>query len=149
SKPSYPEISYASAADARCRMDDIVFRFLLEKVGLGGEVGKEKDQLAAALELPQTVWAARVDVGVGKTQITIKVLADYIRRSRKGPIIYAVDRHRLGKKIEERFTAHGIDARVFRGRRADDPENPGERMCLNEPAVHLAMSYHANISETC
>jgi putative DNA primase/helicase len=67
----------------------------------------------------------------------------------EGAVIYAVPRHKLGRKIEEQFTAHGSSARVFRGRKADDPENAGTSMCLNLPAVELALSCHANVTETC
>ena len=54
------------------------------------------------------------------------------RGGRSGPAacVYTVDRHRLGDKIEERLAAVGVHAKVFRGRGADDPDNPGQAMCL-------------------
>jgi putative DNA primase/helicase len=66
-----------------------------------------------------------------------------------GPIIYAVPRHKLGREIEAQFADHGIDARVFRGRGATDPEYPEKKMCLNPTAVELAMKCHADIPTTC
>jgi hypothetical protein len=38
---------------------------------------------------------------------------------------------------------------VFRGRGAIDPENPKKKMCLNLPAVELAMKCHEDIPTTC
>jgi hypothetical protein len=42
-----------------------------------------------------------------------------------------------------------VTARVFRSRPADDPENPGEKMCLNLDAVELAIEIYADVSKTC
>ena len=66
-----------------------------------------------------------------------------------GPVIYAVPRHKLGEKIERQFAEHGVKAKVFRGRGADDPEIPEQKMCQNLAAVELAQRCHENISETC
>jgi putative DNA primase/helicase len=96
-----------------------------------------------------TEWAIRVPTGVGKTKITVEEIFEWVRGVKVGPVIYAVPRHKLGRKIEEQFTRHGLNARVFRGRKADDPENPGTPMCLNLSAVELAMKCHANIAEAC
>ena len=96
------------------------------------------------------VKAARVATGVGKTQIMIKQLAEHIHAGKIGPVIYAVPRHKLGAKIRQQFLDHDIDARIFRGRNADDPDfNPGQQMCLNLPAVELALRCHADVSKTC
>ena len=95
------------------------------------------------------VWAMDVPTGVGKTQITIEELAKKIRTGAEGPVIYAVPRHKLGHKIEQQFAAHGINAKIFRGRGAIDPENPDKQMCLNPTAVELAMKCHADITATC
>jgi hypothetical protein len=99
---------------------------------------------------PPTERAIRIPTGVGKTRITVEEVVEWIRDVKaEGAVIYAVPRHKLGRKIEEQFTAHGSSARVFRGRKADDPENAGTSMCLNLPAVELALSCHANVTETC
>jgi hypothetical protein len=100
----------------------------------------------------------QVTTGVGKTRITIAELAVWIREvtsgpliymDRVGPVVYAVPRHKLGEKIRKQFIEHGVDARIFRGRTAEDPENPGKAMCLNLDAVELARKCHADVSETC
>ena len=96
------------------------------------------------------VWAVNVPTGIGKTQITIEELAGTIHTGLDdGPIIYAVPRHKLGQKIEQQFAARDINAKIFRGRNADDPQNPGKQMCLNPTAVELAMKCHADITTTC
>jgi len=145
---TYPEPSYASAAAARERMREIVFRFLLE------DVAKQNDpwwrHITKRLGEPPVVKAARIEVAVGKTQIVIEALSAWIHRHQpQRPFIYATDRHKLNREIERRFAEQNIDARVFRGRMADDPNNPGELMCLNVAAVELAMSYHGHIATTC
>ena len=145
---TYPEPSYASAAAARERMREIVRWFLLE------DVAKQNDpwwrHITKRLGEPPVVKAARIEVAVGKTEITIEELSAWIhRKAAQRPFIYAADRHKLNEKIEQRFAAQGIDARIFRGRMAEDPENFGELMCRNVPAVELAMSYGAAITETC
>jgi Bifunctional DNA primase/polymerase, N-terminal/Primase C terminal 2 (PriCT-2) len=95
------------------------------------------------------VWAIPIPTGVGKTQITIAQLAAWLRTVKiKGPIIYAVPRHKLGDKIEEQFTQHGINARVFRGREAIDPSDE-TTMCLNLDAVELAKRARADIAKSC
>jgi hypothetical protein len=99
---------------------------------------------------PPIVKAARIATGVGKTQRMITQLAKHIHAGKIGPVIYAVPRHKLGAKIRQQFLDHGIDARIFRGRNADDPDfNLGKPMCLNLPAVELALRCHADVSKTC
>jgi len=96
------------------------------------------------------VKAARIATGIGKTQIAIKQLAEKIHAGKIGLVVYAVPRHRLGAKIRQQFLDYGIDARIFRGRNAEDFDfNPGKPMCLNLPAVELALRCHADVSKTC
>jgi len=101
---------------------------------------------------PPIAHAVRIDVGVGKTRITIEELAISLKnRTTKpaGPFIYATPRHNLNERIEQQFAEHGINARIYRGREADDPQRPGRAMCVNLPAVRLAQSCHADIAQTC
>jgi Bifunctional DNA primase/polymerase, N-terminal/Primase C terminal 2 (PriCT-2) len=163
-RATYPQQDTVSSSAARERMHEIMFQFLLEDVFPHID-SKQDPQLTQEYrsELPQVVKAVRADVGTGKTKIVIEELADGIKyrkrkqRSLPGPIIYAVDRHRLSKRIEEQFAEHGIDARIFYGRMHIDPvhRDPSKRddeqvlMCRNVEAVTMAMSYHASISSTC
>ena len=93
----------------------------------------------------------RVDTGIGKTEAAI--VSHAARRLRGAVaargIVYTVDRHLLGSKIDERITALGTRARMFRGRGAADPNNPGQKMCLRPRRVALAMKTHADINKTC
>jgi putative DNA primase/helicase len=101
---------------------------------------------------PPITHAACIDVGIGKTEITIKELARWLKnRTSKpdGPFIYATPRHNLNERIEQQFAAQGINARIYRGREADDPQRPGQAMCVNLPAVRLAKNCHADIATTC
>jgi putative DNA primase/helicase len=125
-------------------MREIVFWFLLEHVApFWGKMAKLLDQ--------QVVQAACIEVAVGKTQIAIEELSRWIHKHQPTrSIVYATDRHKLNERVKQRFIAQGIDALIFRGRLAKDPESSdGELMCLNEPAVRLAMSYQGNITKTC
>ena len=63
----------------------------------------------------------RIDTGVGKTRIVVKEIA----KSGKHGVVYAIPTHKLGNEIERQFAEHGVIARVFRGRAADDPEKAG------------------------
>jgi hypothetical protein len=97
------------------------------------------------IESAPMAWAMRIDTGVGKTRIVVEEIAI----SGKKGVVYAVPTHKLGSEVERQFAELGVTARVFRGRTAEDPENPGEKMCLNLDAVELAMEIHADVSKTC
>jgi Bifunctional DNA primase/polymerase, N-terminal/Primase C terminal 2 (PriCT-2) len=95
------------------------------------------------------IRAARIDVAGGKTTITIEELTDWMRSTGKRPVIYAVPRHDLSEEIVKLFARHGITAAIFRGRNADDPDNPGQQMCQNPAAVEVAMQCHADVYHSC
>jgi len=101
------------------------------------------------MPLPPIAHAARVDTGVGKTQIAIEELSAWLKNGPREPAIYATPRHNLNKPIEQQFIPYGINARIFRGRGADDPLHPGQAMCLNLPAVRLAEKCHADVASSC
>jgi hypothetical protein len=46
-----------------------------------------------------------------------------------GRLGIAVQRLQLGERLVEQLRARRIDARLFRGRNAPDPDNPGKLMC--------------------
>src|SRR5262249_22787999 len=102
--------------------------------------------------LPPIAHAVCIDVGVGKTKITIEELARWLKNRTTKPdesFVYATPRHNLNERIERQFADHGINARIYRGREADDPQRPGQAMCVNLPAVRLAQSCLAEIGPTC
>ena len=90
------------------------------------------------------VHAMQVSTGSGKTQKVIKKIA----RTRK-KILYTVPRLELADRIEQQFRALGVSVAVFRGRDADDPNHPGEKMCLDPEAVEVALKAHLDVSRTC
>jgi len=82
------------------------------------------------------VQAISVDVGLGKT----RTWRERVAPAPVGgafPCILAVPRHRLGDEIVHDLAETGITARVFRGREAADPEQPGENMCRELARVTL------------
>ena len=148
--PTY-DIEFHDVDDARRRMQKLARDFLLDVASPDpNPFIKYVAFLVARGVMSPTVQAVAIDVGVGKTQIVILVIAAWLPAVEiKGPVMYAVPRHKLGDKIEEQFAPRGIDARIFRGREADDPEKPGEKMCLNLEQVELAKRARADISRSC
>lgn len=100
------------------------------------------------------VHAIRVATGVGKTRIAARLIAETVLgRKAEGrpmrPFLYAVPTHRLGEDIAGLFRQHGISARVFRGRAAQDPGRPGRTMCDDMEAVKVALDLGAPVSTSC
>jgi putative DNA primase/helicase len=148
-KPAPPTYTIAAdpAAEARDKMREVVRNFLRA-------VDQPALQYLGNAPLPPIAHAACIDVGVGKTRITIEELAIWLKQKpRSGPVIYATPRHKLNEAIEERFAKQGITARICRGREAEDPQRdllqPDKKMCLNLAAVELAKKCHAEIGPTC
>src|SRR5262249_20211921 len=144
--------SYAIAADpvgaARDKMREVVRDFLR---AVDNPVPWQN---FSNIPPPPIAHAACIDVGVGKTRITIEELAIWLKqKQRSGSVIYATPRHKLNEAIEGRFAKQGINARIFRGREAEDPQRdllePDKKMCLNLAAVELAKKVRAEIGPTC
>jgi putative DNA primase/helicase len=138
--------TYAIAADpadeARAKTRAVVRNFLKA-------VDQPVVKYLGNMPLPPIAHGARIDVGVGKTQITIEELAAWLKQGARKPIVYATPRHNLNMPIWERFADHSINARIYRGRGADDPLHLGQTMCVNLAAVRLAESVHADVASTC
>jgi putative DNA primase/helicase len=82
------------------------------------------------------VFAVQADTGTGKTRQWCKTVAAPLVAAGQHPVL-AVPRHRLGDEIVSLLTETGSTARVYRGRNADDPEAPGEKMCRELERVAL------------
>lgn len=142
--PTYADTAGPIAA-ARQAVTDAVRKFIDAAVA---------HNLTGDEEAEPPVHALAVTTGVGKTFATAKALAEYIKtrtgnlRKRRA-ILYAVPTHRLGDEIERQFAAHGVTARVFRGRQAEDPNRPGETMCDDLEAVDIALSLGEQIERSC
>ena len=138
--PTYP-IATATPDEGRDKMREVV-RDFLRAVDL-----PNLWQNFSNIPPPPFAHAARIDVGGGKTQITIEELARWLKNGTR--VIYATPRHKLNERIEQQFAAHGITARIYRGRGADDPLQPKQIMCLFRTATQLAESCHAEVGPTC
>jgi hypothetical protein len=141
--PTYPAAAFSDLDSARREVQRIAHEFLSldEQPKNAFELAAE----AAGIELTPPVWAMKVDTGVGKTRIVVGEIA----KSGKRGIMYGVPTHKLGSDIERQFSDHGVVARVFRGRSADDPEKAGAKMCLNLAAVEIALKCQADVARTC
>jgi len=93
-----------------------------------------------------------VDVGTGKSRITRDRIAAFGRRQRQAGqphrVLWLVPTIKLGGEAEQHFA--GMDdvvVALHRGREQPDPETPGSEMCLDLPAVRLAVGAGENVDE--
>ena len=123
-EPTYPA-PLGSVAEARAVLD-ATMRGIVDQVRAyrAGLAGLQEDEEPP----PPPAWAINVDVGLGKTRAFREIVAPELVRDGLS-VVLAVPRHRLGDEIVCDFAADGITARVYRGRDADDPDAPGEKMC--------------------
>ena len=124
--PTYA-IAADEASDGRDKMHESVCEFLMET--------EMPDPFPNYSNHPQPpiAHAVCIDVGVGKTKIVIEELAHWLKQKQhSGPVIYATPRHNLNERIEQQFAAYSINARIYRGREADDPLRPEQAMCVND-----------------
>ncbi len=109
----------------------------------------------AAITLAPSTWVhtLQASTGIGKTQIAARQIADYVKAARargeRRSFVYPVPTHRLGDEIADKFRRFGMAARVYRGRDAEDPTRPGEKMCGNMAAVNDALAVGADVSKSC
>jgi hypothetical protein len=176
--PTYPALNSVLVEEARKKFDRIFDAYLVAAEAWNGayarddEQGDEQsnddpfedfaeDDVEAPKAPPPPVHAARVSTGVGKTQRAAARLARHIREcgSMAGlSWLYLVPRHELGEHIAEQFREHGLSARVYRGRRADDPNILGNmerpkaertKMCLDLESVRRAETCGKDITKAC
>jgi hypothetical protein len=93
------------------------------------------------------VVAVLVDVGLGKTRSWCERVAVPLAKSHADAVL-AVPRHRLGDEVVGDLAALGLTSRVYRGREADDPDAPGEKMCRDLARVGLITDALGNVT-TC
>ena len=95
---------------------------------------------------------AKIDVGIGKTEIAIQLITDAAARGEQ--IVFLVPTHKLGTelmgRIEGEATRQGVDVMVdtWRGREAARPDCPSERMCAELPTVKAAQAAKLNVPES-
>jgi putative DNA primase/helicase len=103
------------------------------------------------------IGCAAIGVGVGKTEAMIRIIAMYCCGmvsavvDQRGPslmFIYAVPTHELAEDIVARLAAVGVTAGVWRGRLADNPLRPGDKMCLKPEAIQKVASIGLSIQQS-
>ncbi|MFT8246591.1 toprim domain-containing protein [Roseomonas sp. BN140053] len=107
---------------------------------------------------PPIAHGIKVDVGVGKSEAARREAADYLAELRSAGddrnIAFAVPTHQLGEEQARAFEAlpaarsAELRAAVWRGREADDPDAPGEKMCRDLDAVRDAKAVWAPVEQT-
>jgi putative DNA primase/helicase len=107
---------------------------------------KKRPRITPQPEFPAPpVHGAKVGVGIGKSEAVRREAADYLAELRaagdKRTVVIVVPTHKLGEEQARAFEAlpqaqaAGLKAGVWRGRRAPDPEQPGQAMCHDLDAV--------------
>lgn len=142
--PTYPD-HRVSVAEAEAATAVVVEDFFARHVpAWKAEVTQWKAEVEEAkergLEEPQkpepVSVAARVETAIGKTALAIKAAAAAAKAGIS--IVYAAPMHSLLAELAERFTAEGVEARVYRGYASPDPDAPDMLMCLDIPAMQDA-----------
>jgi hypothetical protein len=111
----------------------------IESIAEGGLDLNQEDS-----EEPPPAWAISVDVGLGKTRAFREIVAAELVRDGR-PVVLAVPRHKLGDEVVADLAEAGITARVYRGREADDPDAPGEKMCREHERAAAIFAAMGNI----
>src|SRR4051794_10777200 len=111
----------------------------------GGKVKNHFD--ARDLDESFLIWqrAIRVSTGVGKTGIATKVIAEATEKK----FFYTVPTLRLAEEVLAHFDQLDVHAKVFRGRDADDPLSPGDKMCRDPTAVEAAIKLGLRVWDAC
>ena len=161
-EPTYPAKRYAAPDMPRAELRRIATEFFFDEVCMPEDrsdgLGRVPYQtIGYDNYFPHDAWMVIAELGLGKTRIVIEVSSVWKRQVDVGPIIYAVPTLDLADEIAKQYVQRGLDARVFRGRGALDPEHfdPAKadddqiQMCLNPDAVELALKAHADIYATC
>lgn len=119
-------------------------RKLAAKLAKASGVAQEE---APPIELPPPpVHAIRVDAGTGKTAAIVARIA---RDRREGAVEhrlrigYLVPLHRLGDQLVDDLRAAGVSAQLWRGLMADDPDEPGAKMCRETVLAEAALDLGA------
>jgi hypothetical protein len=122
----------------------------------------DPDEAGDDVEVPAS--AIRVTTGAGKSSAVIEIIAERVKerdeeiaaaggRKRSTPrprrYVLLAPTLRLAEELAEKCRARGLTAWVFRGREADDPEQPGRKMCLDLEAVRMAIAQGEPVETSC
>ena len=171
--PTYPALGSVPAQEARAEFDRIFDNFLAatEEWNEPAEQDEEDDEqddddpfldfAEKQDEKPRPVHAACITTGGGKTQRAAAKIARFIREGKLKPgwsVLYLVPRHELGEHIDDLFRDLGVTAQVYRGRRADNPNIPGNedlpkdqrtKMCIDLESLSRAEKCGKDITKAC
>ncbi|ABD08007.1 hypothetical protein RPB_3311 [Rhodopseudomonas palustris HaA2] len=89
------------------------------------------------------VSVLKVETGIGKTFGLLDALAEM-----KGRIAVAVPNHGLAEQTVADLRARGVNAEVYRGYDAQDPQSPGHAMCRNPAALKAAQALSVSVRKT-
>ena len=113
------------------------------------------EAIRAFYDAHRACWrAVRASTGLGKSTLVILLWAELARRRRTegetvGALLYTVPTLRLAERLQEKCIAAGIDAKVWRGRGAEDPSLPGATMCQDLEATKDALKIGLTIQDAC
>lgn len=103
--------------------------------------------------------AVRVDVGSGKSFVAregaVDLLTTLRSRGDHRSVAFAVPTHALGQEAAAEFEAMpaaraaGLTAAIWRGRRAANPDQIGQMMCLDLDRVDLAQAAGQSVQSAC
>jgi hypothetical protein len=96
----------------------------------------------------------RVTVGSGKTYLAIGALPAILaagRQAGRGPVLFLHPRHKLGDQIamDIRNRYPRLKVAIWRGMDADDPENPGKKMCQDPELPRAARAAGQSATAGC
>jgi hypothetical protein len=170
--PTYSAADSVSAETARAEFDRVFDNFLAatEEWNEPAEQDEEDDEQEddafkdfgeEHVEKPRPVHAARITTGGGKTRRAAAKIARFIQdgKLKSGwSVLYLVPRHELGEHIDDLFRDLGVTAQVYRGRRADNPNIPGNmdlpkdkrtKMCIDLESLSRAEKCGKDITKAC
>jgi putative DNA primase/helicase len=170
--PTYSAIDSVPAEDARAEFDRVFDAFLGVTEEWNKQFEPDDDEEQEGDEFsdfgeehaeakPPPVHAACVSTGTGKTQRAAAKIARFIQDGKLKPgwsVLYLVPRHELGEHIDDLFLDLGVTAQVYRGRRADDPNIPGNmdlpkdertKMCIDLESLSRAEKCGKDITKAC
>jgi hypothetical protein len=168
--PTYPALDSVPVEEARQKFDHVFDEFLQVTAAWNDEYARDdeeddepfEDFAAENTEVePPPVHAARITTGGGKTQRAAAKIARFIREGKLKPgwsVLYLVPRHELGEHIDDLFRDLGLTAKVYRGRRADNPNIPRNmdlpkdertRMCVDLESLSRAEKCGKDITKAC
>jgi len=170
--PTYSAANSVPAEEARAEFDQVFDSFLdateewIEPAEQDEEDDEQEDNAFLDFgeehtEKPRPVHAVCITTGGGKTQRAAARIARFVQGGKLKPgwsVLYLVPRHELGEHIDDLFRDLGVTAQVYRGRRADDPNIPGNmdlpkdkrtKMCIDLESLSRAEKCGKDITKAC